>query len=223
DSGENLRRAAHRGRRVLMHAKSPCVLHVADAADGDALETLCRTTQVLANVGVDQVLLILAQSAEANLLWSAAVAAEVKPLACSASSVFAKVKALQSEFTRAYSERALHAVHLHGVGPCLLGSRALKGNPLPRRVLYSPHLAHCSSVWASALFGRLLQGHVQWLDCTAVTASLTEAQMLSRLLNRSAEILPHPVSRVFFRATRRESRPPRLLAGGAGEEAVPML
>src|SRR5205823_5113258 len=60
-------------------------------------------------------------------------------------------------------------------------------------------------------------------DFAAVTTSLTEAQTLSRLLNRSAEVLPHPVSGIFFEAPRQEGARPSVLANGFGIEAVDMV
>jgi hypothetical protein len=208
---------------MLMRAPGVCVLHVADVEDHEALETLCPTTQVIATTGVDQVLLVLARGRGADLIWSAALAAQVRPLCCSGASIFGKVRALQSEFSSISRERTLHAVHLHGVEPCLLGTCALKGSRLQGRVLYSPHLAYGASPWTSALLGRLLQSYLEHRQCAAVTASLTEAQTLSKLLNRSAEVLPHPVSGVFFGAVRQEGTRPSVLADGCGIEAVDVV
>lgn len=208
---------------MLTQAQDGCVVHVADVADGEALETLCRTTQVIATVGVEQVLLVLAGSRGSDVIWSAALAAEVRPLRTGGAFLFAKVKALQSELLKLSSERPVHVVHLHGLGPCLLGSRALKGSPLHGRVLYSPHLACCALPWTAALAGRLLQSHFEPLRGAGVTASLTEAQTLSRLLNRSAEVLPHPVSGAFFEAARREGMRLSVLADGFGARAVDVV
>lgn len=206
-----------------MRARNPCVLHVADVEDDEALEMLCRTTQVIAGVGMHQVLVVLTGNRGADLIWSAALAAEVRPLRCTGSSILGRLRALQSEFSRISLEKDLHAVHLHGLGPCLLGSQALKGTAVRGRVLYSPHLACSASPWTSALLGRLLQGHLDRLQGAAVTASLTEAQSLSKLLNRSAEVLPHPVGGAFFEATRQEDARPSVLAGGFGASAVDLV
>jgi hypothetical protein len=208
---------------MLMQRREPCVLHVADVADGEALETLCRTTQVIATAGVDQVLLVLAGSRDEDVIWSAALAAEVRPVRCSGAAPFGRLRALQSEFSKIASERELRAVHLHGLGPCLLGSRALKGSPLRGRLLYSPHLACSASPWTAALLGRLLQSLLEPLQGAAVTASLMEAQTLSKLLNRSAEVLPHPVSDAFFEAARQEGARPSVLADGFGARAVDIV
>ena len=201
-----------------MRADDGCVLHVADAGDGEALETLCRTTQALASAGVEQVLIILARGDGDEVLWSSAFAAEVRPLQSSIASVFGKARALQSELQKLWREKLVRAVHMHGVGPCLLGSRALKSSPLPARVVYSPHLYRASR-WSGALIGRLLQSRRTLPDCAVVTTSLAEAQALGRVLRRSAEVLPHPVSDVFFAAARRESTRPSVLADGSEAEA----
>lgn len=208
---------------MLTEPLDACVLHVAEGEDGDALETLCRTTQVIAGVGMAQVLLVLTARRDADEIWSAALAAEVRPLRCAASSPFGRLRALRSAFAALARERAVQVVHLHGVGPCLLGARALRGSRLQGRVLYSPHLACSASPWSAALLGRLLQSHLEPLHGAAVTASLTEAQTLSKLLNRSAEVLPHPVSSVFFGARRQEGERPGVLAEGFGNEAVAVV
>jgi glycosyltransferase involved in cell wall biosynthesis len=61
------------------------------------------------------------------------------------------------------------------------------------------------------------------MDCAAVTASLPEAQMLSRLLNRSADLLPHPVSSVFFEVAIQEDMRPSVVADGVGEGAFDVV
>lgn len=203
-----------------MRPQDGCVVHVAGVNDDEALQTLCRTTQVIAGLGVHQVLLVLDDGQGAGLIWSAALPVEVRPLRSTGSFALAKVRSLQSEFSTLARERILHAVHLHGTVPCLLGSRALRGSPRHGRVLYSPHLGHSASPWTVGFLSRLLHSHLEQHDYAAVTASLAEAQTLSRLLNRSAEVLPHPVSATFFKAARREAARPGVLVDGAGAEAV---
>ena len=115
---------------MLRREQEVCVVHVAAVRDRSALETLCHTTQVIDALGVAQVLVLLDQGGGTDLIWSAAPAAEVRPLRCSGLSIVAKIGALQLEFSKLSLERKLYAVHLHGVGPCLLGSQALKGTSL---------------------------------------------------------------------------------------------
>jgi len=204
---------------MLRGASDACVVHVVDVRDGEALEMLSRTTQVVARVGADQLLLVLAPERGDEVIWSAALAAEVKALRY-APSLFGKVRALRAELLRLSRERALLAVHLHGVGPCLAGSRALRGVPFTARVLYSPHLAYRSPSWTRALVGRLLP-QTQLADCAALTTSPAEGELLSRLLKRSAEVLPLAASAAFFAAQRRPGTRPWVLAGGCAAQAAP--
>jgi hypothetical protein len=205
-----------------MEANDGCVLHVADARDAEALQTLCRSTQALASAGVEQVLIILAHNGGDDVLWESALPAQVRSLRCPSASVFGTLGALRAELHKISREKAVHAVHLHGVAPCLLGARALKSSPLAARVLYSPHLCR-GSRWSSALLGRLLQGRRALPDCAAVTTSLAEAQALGRALGRSAQVLPYAVSGVFFAAARRESARPSVLADGPHPEACAVV
>lgn len=207
---------------MLTAAKDPCVLHVAELSNRDALQTLCRTMPVIATAGVRQVLLSLSEDAGGDVIRSAAAAAEVRTLGSGGLSLFGKLKALQAEFSTLDRERSLHTVHLHGMGACLLGLRALQGTAQPGRVLCSPHLPY-SSAWTGALMGCVLRTPLQALRCAAVTTSPAEAQALSKLLNRSAEMLPHWVSGVFFDVDRRETARPRVLVDGSGAAAVDMV
>jgi hypothetical protein len=196
------------------------VLHVAGAQDDEALETLCRTTRVIAALDVEQLLLVVDSGQRADLVWSAALPVEVRPLRLAQLSTLARVAVLRGELARFAGERALYAVHLHGVVPCLLGAAALLRSALPARVLYSPHLAQAAAPWTLALFKQLLQSRAQPHDCVAVTASLTEAPVLSKLLDRSAEVLPELVSETFFDLHRREAGQPRIVADGSVAHAA---
>lgn len=198
-----------------------CVVHVAALEDRDVLEAFLRTTQVIATLGVSQVLLALdGRHAAADAKWPAAIAAEVRLLRCPGFSIVRRIRALQSEFAQLLRQKTLCAVHLHGVGPCLLGSRALRGCALHGRVLYSSHREDPGSSWAASLLGRVLQSQLAAFDYAPLAASLTEAQALSKLLNRSAEILPYPVGDVFFATSRHEDARPGILAQGCGAEAL---
>jgi glycosyltransferase involved in cell wall biosynthesis len=197
------------------------VLHVAGLDDREALAALSRTTQVIARLGVRQVLLALRDWRGTDATWwRASIAAEVMQLPCDGLSVVPRIRALQSEFARLLRERSLYAVHLHGFMPCLLGTRALKGAMLQVRVVCSPHPGQFGSPWIAALAGRLLRSHLSPFHYAPLTTSPTEAQALSKLLNRSAEVLPQPVAEPFFAVARHEAFPPTVLAEGAGARAV---
>jgi hypothetical protein len=203
-----------------------CVVHVANVADARALETLCRITPVIGAAGLRQIVLLLDEKTPASLTWStwsAAVEAELRALRCAGLSMVAKTRALQAELAALYRESPLHAVHLHGIGPCLLGSRALRGNPMQARILCSPHAGHLNSLWHAAL-GHFLEQQLSSLaNYAALAVSLAEAQALSRVLHRSAELLPRCVSDVFFAVSRQEAGRPTVLADGTGSEAMDVL
>jgi glycosyltransferase involved in cell wall biosynthesis len=91
--------------------------------------------------------------------------------------------------------------------------------PLQTRLLFSPHLADFSP-WTSVLVGRLLKAQLAPLHDGVVFASPGEAYVVSRLLERSAEVLPPAVDAVFFQVQRQDTAPPAVLAGGSASEAV---
>jgi glycosyltransferase involved in cell wall biosynthesis len=199
------------------------VLHVAALGNLEALEAFRRTTRVVATLGVGQVLLALDERTGADAGWFEAIAGEVRRLHCSGLSIIRKIRTLQSEFRKLFHERAVYAVHLHGVRPGLLALRALKGTALQGRLLYSPDRGQFGSAWCTALLGCALRMHLSPFHYAALAASLVEAQALSKLLNRSAEVLPPPVSDLFFAAPRQEGTRPSIFAHGSSVEAVDRL
>ena len=206
-----------------MHEEKLCVLHVTALGDAEALETLRHATKVIAALGVGQLLIALDEGrAGEDASWGAAPGAEVRTLRCAGLSIFGKIRALQLELAK-LPQGSLYAVHFHGVGPCLLGSQALRGTRMQGRVVYSPHLAQAAAPWTAALLGRLAPGRLDAMEFASLTASLTDAQTLSRLLKRSAEVLPHPVSSVYFEAAREEDARPNIVADGFGIEAVDVV
>lgn len=200
-----------------------CVLHVAGMEDGRALETLLLSTQIVAAQGVAQVLVALDAGRADAITWPAAFAAEVKRLHCAGLSVLGRIRALEAELATLLRDKTPCAVHFHGLAACLLGSRAVRALQLQGRVLFSPHLARLGSTWRGAFLARLLGKQPLPLHYAALATSLNEAQALSRLLNRSAEVLPYPVGEVFFAVAPQEARRPRILAHGFGAEALDLV
>lgn len=206
-----------------MREQGLCVVHVAAVEDPNALRVLSRTTHVIAAMGVEQVLVALDQGPPLDAKWAAALAAEVRPLRCAGLSLARRIGVLQAELSRLLRERTPCAVHLHGIVPFLVGTRALKGAVMHGRVLCSPNRVRFGPPWAARLLGRLVQSHLARFDYAPIAASVIEAQALSKLLNRAAEVLPPPVSEPFFAAARHESAQPSILAEGAGDNAVDIV
>jgi hypothetical protein len=196
------------------------VLHVTALGDRQALETLSHAARVVDRLGADQSLIALDEGAGAHVASPPALAAETRTLGCVGFSIFGKVRALQMEFAR-QSEENLYAVHLHGISACCLGAQALAGSRLQSRVVYSPHLA--APRWSAPLLGRFWQSRLVATRHSAVTASPVEAQTLSKLLNRSTEVLPYPVAEVYFGAPRLEAARPQVLTDGLGREAADVV
>jgi Glycosyl transferases group 1 len=201
-----------------------CVLHVAALSDEVALPTLRRTAQVIATEGVAQVLLALDDGFGPDAAWCAKVAAEVRRVRCAALSLLGRARALQAELAGLACERILYAVHMHGVTACLVGWQALRGSSLEGRVLYSPHWTPIRPSWGRMVFGHMMRAGLAPIHSAAALAgSVTEAYALSRLLNRSVDVLPHAVSDVFFASPRTETMPAPVVAGGSGAEAVDLI
>lgn len=205
---------------MLSRERELCVLHVSAPCDREALEALSCTTRVLAARGFGQVLLVLDDGRGGEPAWPVA-GTEVRRVRCPGLRMLSGLHALQAELLALLRERSPCAFHLHGTGACLLGSRALRGAPREGRVLYSLDAVSLALPWAALLLGRALQGEAS--RHAVLAASRHEAQVLSRLLNRSAEVVPHPVGEAYFAARREEAAPPCVAADGAGAQAIDRL
>ena len=200
-----------------MESTEVCVLHIAGDA---AAESLQGVVQALAQLGLHQVLLPLRPGFPARSLGQVEVRMLQWP-----GPLLARLHALEEELAALAAARPFYAVHLHGAIACLLGSRALREStvaarlPQSTRLLFSPRLAHLGS-WKGALVGRMLKAELAPLHRGVLLASPGEAHVLSRLLERSAEVLPPRVDALYLQASRAEGARPAILAGGAGLEAI---
>jgi glycosyltransferase involved in cell wall biosynthesis len=193
-----------------------CVLHIAGEVAAESFE---GTVHALAQLGLNQVLLPL----KPGVLSRAVQQLEVRALQWPGA-LLARLRTLEDELAALAGERSFYAVHLHGTMACLLGSRALRSSavaarlPAATRLLFSPHLAELTS-WRGLLMGQMLKAELAPLHRGVLLASPGEAHVLSRLLERSAEILPPTVDALFFQASRSDSARPTVFAGG-GTEAI---
>jgi glycosyltransferase involved in cell wall biosynthesis len=204
-----------------MQTRPLCVLHVAAPRDEVALPTLRRTAQVIATEGLAQVLLTLDDGFGLEPAWLAKLPSEVRRVRCAALFLLGGARALQRELARLSYEKILYAVHMHGLTACLLGWQALRTRSLEGKVLYSPHSTPFRMSWENVLFRRFLRAGLAPIDCSAaLAASLAEGCALSRLLNRSVDVLPQAVSDIFFASPRTLATPAPVVAGGSGGEAV---
>jgi hypothetical protein len=202
-----------------MIAHGASVVHVTEANDRQAVETLGRIAQVIAAAGLDQVVLVLDGRGPWPML-TAVSAAEIRPLPDEGA--FGRTRALRGELRRLSRGQSVYAVHLHGVAACLLGARVLSGGAPQGRVVYSPHLSSPGAPWA-ALRHRLMKSRLDPAAVATVTASLGEAHAVSKLVNRSAEVLPYCVARVFFDVPRQEAASANVLADATGAQGIEML
>jgi glycosyltransferase involved in cell wall biosynthesis len=200
-----------------MESIDVCVLHVAGEVAADTFE---GTVHALAQLGLRQVLLPL----KPGVLGRAVDQLEVRALQWPGA-LLARLRTLEEELAALAAERPFYAVHLHGGLACLLGSRALRSStvvarlPASTRLLFSPHLTDLGS-WRTVLMGQMLKAELAPLHRGVLLASPGEAHLLSRLLERSAEVLPPTVDAMFFQVTRTESARPAVFAGGSGMEAI---
>lgn len=200
-----------------MESTDVCVLHVAGEV---AADTFDGTVEALAQLGLHQILVPL----KSGTIGRAVHQLEVRALQWPGA-LLARLRTLEDELAALAAEKSFYAVHLHGSAACLLGSRALRSSALASRVapttrlLFSPHLDDLGS-WRTALMGQMLRVELGPLHRGILLASPGEAHYLSRLLERSAEVLPPAVDALFFQLQRKEAPRAAVLAGGTGPAAV---
>ena len=107
----------------------------------------------------------------------------------------------------------LHAVHLHGVLPALVGAQAVRAMQIDVPVFFSPH--------GSRLMGTLgsLGTLVHALLSTTRRAAIVNVPQESNAFEdwQSSELVESPVGEVFFAVARKEARHPLVVTGGRSQ------
>jgi glycosyltransferase involved in cell wall biosynthesis len=196
------------------------VIHITECLAAGTLSFLEQATRELAASGVRQVLVYSRrpdtpedlESRFDHRVWLVEVPGPGRGLG-------AYVRALRTVMTQELGPHPGQAlVHLHSSKAGFAGRLALLGLARRPRVLYSPHgLSYLNrrSPLAWRLF-RALEWMAARVDCTLVGCGRSEADELTRLSGRPAEVLENAVHGSFLQLTpaRPAGQPPLVLAMG---------
>lgn len=182
------------------------VVHFAGLLNERISTFLAPTTQVISLTGLHQVVIAIDDERSPRCYDKLHPSVEIVRVSIANRSSLAGWQALTAQFEHVIRQRSLYAVHLHGFRSCLLGGLVLATHRNSVRILYSPHSS--KSLGRLRLLGTLLSRSLQTacalLEQTPVANSRSEAQILSKLTKRSAELIEHAVENEFFHAFRND-------------------
>lgn len=112
----------------------------------------------------------------------------------------------------------LHAVHLHGLLPCLVGAGAVRSARLRLPILYSPHGSQSlgSMRTMGVIAPSLIRPLIHPLPHAAIVTMPREAFAFEKW--ESVAVVENPVAEAFHKVRRHEARDPLIVTGGRGQD-----
>ena len=118
--------------------------------------------------------------------------------------------ALRHACAAAIEEGQVHAVHLHGLMPGLVGARALRSAGVDAPLFFSPHGSRLLGSLSGV--GRFLRALIGAARSKAIVNVAHESSAFEHW--SSSELVESPVGDVFFEVPRNEARHPLIVTGG---------
>lgn len=192
------------------------VVHVVGCVTDEVFSFLGPATNALAHSGMDQVVVMIDELGCRHRVAGLHESAELV-LTPSLRNPFRQWQAVLQACRQALAGGPLHAVHLHGLLPCMVGAYAVRSSGSAVPIFYSPHgsssLGKAQGIRALA---RLVVGLVLRPARRAAIVNLPqETQDFDRW--KSAELVENPVDQVFLDASRNEARHPLVVTGGRSQ------
>ncbi len=188
------------------------VVHVVGRLTDEVFSFLGPAAQAIARSGRDQAVVMIDELRFRQNVAKLHESAELV-MAPSQGNPIRQWAAMNEACRKALSAGSLHAVHLHGVLPALVGARAVRAAGVDVPVFFSPHGS--SLIGTLRSLGRL--GKVAWmvLGNKRSQAIVNMPQETSAFEHwESSELVESPVDEVFFNVARSESRHPLIVTGG---------
>lgn len=191
------------------------VLHVVGDITDEVNSFLGPATHALAQSGMDQVMVVVVVDEVRHRHHVAHLHHSVQlVLVPRLRNPLLQARAMFEACSRVLTGVQMHAVHLHGMLPCLVGACAVRASGVRSPIFYSPH-------------GSRSLGSMRWLGVIAMffawpvlrpsrSAAIvnTPHETLAFDKWRSAELVESPVTEAFLSAERREARHPLIITGG---------
>lgn len=182
----------------------PRVVHVAGAATEDVIRFLGPTTYALAGAGREQTVVMIDGARPGALHETVEVL-----IASRAGSPLSQWAALLRRCREAVLARPLHAVHLHGLLPGVIGAWAARSMDAPVPIYYSPY---STSHPLRSLALLAIRSVLATRRGAAIVTLPDDAKAFERW--HATDLIELPVADVFFDASRREAAQPLIVGGG---------
>lgn len=192
------------------------VVHVVGRVTDEVFGFLGPTTHALARHGLDQLVVMIDDPRHRHHLANLHDSAELV-LAPYRRNPAAQWRDMLQACVQAFGSGPLHAVHLHGVLPCVVGAIAKRGVDAPVPVFFSPHGSRALNAIRS--LGKLLLWIAQPLMRRARAGAIVNLPQEAQDFRRweSVELVESPVDNTFFRTGRSEARHPLVVTCGRGD------
>ena len=189
------------------------VVHVVGRVTDEVIGFLGPATHALARAGLAQAIVMIDELRHRHHVAKLHESAELV-LAPSRRNPIAQWREVLAVSRAALGGDSVQAVHLHGVGPCVVGAYAARASGVAAPVFCSPHGSRLpGAARALAALAMLLARSGQGSARHAVVAGgPREAQPFVHW--KPAELVETPIGDAFFAAARNEARHPLIVAGG---------
>jgi glycosyltransferase involved in cell wall biosynthesis len=195
------------------------VLHVVGPVTDEVFSFLGPATHALARTGREQAIVMIDEPRCRQHVPRLHESAELV-LVPRLRNPLKQWRAMRLACRAAMAAAPLHAVHLHGLLPGLVGAVSVQGAKSRAPVFFSPHGSRTIGAlrglgaWALIAFRSLL-------PTTARRAAIVNVPQETRIFERwqSAELIESPVGDVFFAVPRNEARHPLIVTGGRAQGA----
>ena len=192
------------------------VVHVVGRVTDEVIGFLGPATHALARAGLDQAVVMIDELRLRQHVSKLHESAELVLTPTRRNPITQWRDVLQA-CRAVLQHRDVHAIHLHGLKPCLVGTYAARAAAVQAPIFYSPHGSR--SLGALGALGAL--GSVaMWLARPVLPTSrgavIVNALQETRAFEHwnPAELVENPVGDAFFAVPRNEARHPLIVTGG---------
>lgn len=194
------------------------VVHVVGRVTDEVFSFLGPTTHALARHGLDQLVVMIDDPRQRHHLANLHDSAELV-LAPYRRNPAAQWRDVLQACTQALGAAPLHAVHLHGMLPGVVGVIAKRTVGASAPVFFSPHGSRTLNAMRGV--GKLLLWLAQPLMRSSHAGAIVNVPQEARDFKRweSVDLVESPVDTVFFETRRSEARHPLIVTCGRGDSA----
>ena len=193
------------------------VVHVVGRVTDQVIGFLGPATHALARAGLDQAVVMIDELRHRQHVSKLHESAELVLTPTRRNPITQWRDVLQA--CRAVLQRGdVHAIHLHGLKPCLVGTYAARAAAVQAPIFYSPHGSR--SLGALGALGSLAMLLARPLLPPARGAVIVNALQETRAFEHwnPAELVENPVGDAFFAVPRNEARHPLIVTGGRASD-----